>query len=171
MTVPPPDFDTAFQGKLAELFAWRRDVRHFRRDPVEPALIQHLLEVAALAPSVGNSQPWRFVLVEDPTRRQKVITNFEHENAEALGVIALSQIVNPGAPMVYGGFTSNADMRSGAPAFGTPEYTRAAWASRAATRSSSAPRTCRPGARRAAAWSRACRSTAPCFCSRTTSAR
>ncbi len=51
------------------------------------------------------------------------------QNAEALGVIALSQIVKPGAPMVYGGFTSNADMRSGAPAFGTPEYTRAAWAS------------------------------------------
>ncbi len=51
------------------------------------------------------------------------------QNAEALGVIALSQIVNPGAPMVYGGFTSNADMRSGSPAFGTPEYTRAAWAS------------------------------------------
>ena len=51
------------------------------------------------------------------------------QNAEALGVIALSQIVNPGAPMVYGGFTSNADMQSGAPAFGTPEYTRAAWVS------------------------------------------
>jgi len=51
------------------------------------------------------------------------------QNAEALGVIALSQIVNPGTPMAYGGFTSNADMRSGAPAFGTPEYTRAAWAS------------------------------------------
>jgi len=51
------------------------------------------------------------------------------QNAEALGVIALSQIVNPGTPMVYGGFTSNADMRSGSPAFGTPEYTRAAWAS------------------------------------------
>ncbi len=51
------------------------------------------------------------------------------QNAEALGVIALSQIVNPGAPMVYGGFTSNADMRTGAPAFGTPEYTRAALAS------------------------------------------
>lgn len=51
------------------------------------------------------------------------------QNAEALGVIALSQIVNPGTPMVYGGFTSNADMRSGAPAFGTPEYTKAALAS------------------------------------------
>lgn len=51
------------------------------------------------------------------------------QTAEALGVIMLSQIVNPGAPMVYGGFTSNADMRTGSPAFGTPEYTRAAFAS------------------------------------------
>ena len=51
------------------------------------------------------------------------------QTAEALGVIMLSQIVNPGAPMLYGGFTSNADMRSGSPAFGTPEYTRAAFAS------------------------------------------
>ena len=51
------------------------------------------------------------------------------QTGEALGVIMLSQIVNPGAPMVYGGFTSNADMRTGAPAFGTPEYTRAAFAS------------------------------------------
>ncbi len=51
------------------------------------------------------------------------------QTAEALGVIMLSQIVNPGTPMVYGGFTSNADMRSGSPAFGTPEYTRAAFAS------------------------------------------
>ena len=50
------------------------------------------------------------------------------QNAEALGTIALSQIVNPGAPMVFGGFTSNCDMKSGAPAFGTPEYTRAALA-------------------------------------------
>ena len=56
------------------------------------------------------------------------------QNAEALGVIALSQIVNPGAPMVYGGFTSNADMRSGSPAFGTPEYTRAAWVTGQLTR-------------------------------------
>jgi trimethylamine--corrinoid protein Co-methyltransferase len=56
------------------------------------------------------------------------------QNAEALGVIALSQIVKPGAPMMYGGFTSNADMRTGAPAFGTPEYTRAAWATGQLTR-------------------------------------
>ncbi len=50
------------------------------------------------------------------------------QNAEALSTLALVQLVNPGAPVVYGGFTSNVDMKSGAPAFGTPEYTRAAFA-------------------------------------------
>jgi len=44
------------------------------------------------------------------------------QNAEALGVIAYTQLLRPGAPVVYGGFTSNVDMKSGAPAFGTPEY-------------------------------------------------
>ncbi|NND01107.1 MAG: trimethylamine methyltransferase family protein [Gammaproteobacteria bacterium] len=47
------------------------------------------------------------------------------QNAEALGVIAVTQMVNPGAPAMYGGFTSNVDMKTGAPAFGTPEYARA----------------------------------------------
>ena len=47
------------------------------------------------------------------------------QNAEALGVIAITQMVNPGTPAMYGGFTSNVDMKSGAPAFGTPEYSRA----------------------------------------------
>ena len=47
------------------------------------------------------------------------------QNAEALGVIAVTQMVEPGAPVMYGGFTSNVDMKSGAPAFGTPEYARA----------------------------------------------
>ena len=47
------------------------------------------------------------------------------QNAEALAGIAFAQIVNPGAPVLYGGFTSNVDMRSGSPAFGTPEYAKA----------------------------------------------
>ncbi|MDH4116942.1 MAG: trimethylamine methyltransferase family protein [Acidimicrobiia bacterium] len=50
------------------------------------------------------------------------------QNAEALAAIAFTQLVGPGSPVVYGGFTSNVDMRSGSPAFGTPEYTRAALA-------------------------------------------
>jgi trimethylamine---corrinoid protein Co-methyltransferase len=48
------------------------------------------------------------------------------QNAEALAGLAIVQMASPGAPAMYGGFTSNVDMRSGAPAFGTPEYTKAA---------------------------------------------
>ena len=48
------------------------------------------------------------------------------QNAEALAGIAFTQMVRAGAPAVYGGFTSNVDMKSGSPAFGTPEYLRAA---------------------------------------------
>jgi len=47
------------------------------------------------------------------------------QHAEALGVLAFVQMVKPGTPVIYGGFTSNVDMRSGAPCFGTPEYVRA----------------------------------------------
>jgi len=51
------------------------------------------------------------------------------QHAEAMAGIILTQIVRPGVPVMYGGFTSNVDMRSGAPAFGTPEYVKAAQAS------------------------------------------
>jgi len=51
------------------------------------------------------------------------------QNAEALAGIVLAQCARPGAPVVYGGFTSNVDMKSGAPAFGTPEYAKAQIAS------------------------------------------
>ena len=47
------------------------------------------------------------------------------QNAEALAAIAFAQMVRAGAPVVYGGFTSNVDMKSGSPAFGTPEYMKA----------------------------------------------
>jgi trimethylamine--corrinoid protein Co-methyltransferase len=47
------------------------------------------------------------------------------QNAEALAGLAFTQLVRKGAPAIYGGFTSNVDMKSGAPAFGTPEYMKA----------------------------------------------
>jgi trimethylamine--corrinoid protein Co-methyltransferase len=50
------------------------------------------------------------------------------QNAEALAGIVLTQLTRPGAPVVYGAFTSNVDMHSGAPAFGTPENARATMA-------------------------------------------
>ena len=51
------------------------------------------------------------------------------QNAEALFCVALTQVVRRGAPVVYGAFTSNVDMRTGSPAFGTPEYVKGAIAS------------------------------------------
>jgi trimethylamine--corrinoid protein Co-methyltransferase len=51
------------------------------------------------------------------------------QHAEALAAITLAQVVRRGAPVIYGAFTSNVDMRSGSPAFGTPETARAAIAS------------------------------------------
>jgi trimethylamine---corrinoid protein Co-methyltransferase len=50
------------------------------------------------------------------------------QNAEALAGMAFTQVVRAGSPVIYGGFTSNVDMQSGAPAFGTPEFMRAAMA-------------------------------------------
>ncbi len=51
------------------------------------------------------------------------------QTAEILAVATLAQVVKPGAPIIYGSFASNVDMQSGAPALGTPEYTKAALAS------------------------------------------
>jgi trimethylamine--corrinoid protein Co-methyltransferase len=50
------------------------------------------------------------------------------QNAEVLFMVALGQLARPGSPFVYGGFTSNVDMHTGAPAFGTPEYVKAQFA-------------------------------------------
>ncbi len=79
-----PKFDAEFQGRLEDLIHWRRDVRRFRAEAVDDALIDALIGLAARAPSVGNSQPWRFVKVADPGRRAAVIENFEACNADAL---------------------------------------------------------------------------------------
>jgi 5,6-dimethylbenzimidazole synthase len=79
-----PHFDEAFRARLLDLFCWRRDVRRFRRDPLQPSLLERLIEVACQAPSVGLCQPWRFVVVDDPRRRQRVIDNFESCNGDAL---------------------------------------------------------------------------------------
>jgi len=84
-TLAPPRFGAEFQGELETLLAWRRDVRRFRRDPLPAGLLEHLLGLAELAPSVGLSQPWRFVRVASPEARAKIRANFTVANAEALG--------------------------------------------------------------------------------------
>jgi 5,6-dimethylbenzimidazole synthase len=82
--VEPPKFSDTFQAELEDLFRWRRDVRRFRPDPLEAGRLEQLIHSASLAPSVGYSQPWRFVVVNDPGLRQKVRLNFEECNREAL---------------------------------------------------------------------------------------
>jgi 5,6-dimethylbenzimidazole synthase len=80
----PTDFDDAFRARLRDLLVWRRDVRCFRRDPLPAGILEGLIHLACLAPSVGLSQPWRFVVVDDPVRRAAVRDNFERCNADAL---------------------------------------------------------------------------------------
>jgi 5,6-dimethylbenzimidazole synthase len=80
----PVTFDDAFRRRLHDLFVWRRDVRRFRRDPLPPGTIERLIETACLSPSVGLSQPWRFVIVEDAGRRRAVVDDFRACNGEAL---------------------------------------------------------------------------------------
>src|ERR1700744_1440785 len=80
----PPRFDAAFRERFAELLRWRRDVRRFRTEAVDPDLVEKLLQLASLAPSVGLSQPWRFVLVETEQRRQAIRDNFALANGTAL---------------------------------------------------------------------------------------
>lgn len=65
-----PHFSADFRRELETLFAWRRDVRHFQRAPLPVGAMDELLEVACHGPSVGNAQPWRFVQVQSPERRE-----------------------------------------------------------------------------------------------------
>jgi 5,6-dimethylbenzimidazole synthase len=77
-------FAAEFRAQFLDLLAWRRDVRRFRRDPLPEGTLERLVAVACLAPSVGLSQPWRFVEVGDAARRGQVRASFEGCNAEAL---------------------------------------------------------------------------------------
>lgn len=79
-----PEFGAGFEQDFEQLLAWRRDVRHFRTDPIPADLVEHLLDLTTLAPSVGNAQPWRFVSVDEPSRRAAIIANFEQANQAAL---------------------------------------------------------------------------------------
>jgi 5,6-dimethylbenzimidazole synthase len=80
----PPEFDSAFRERLYDLLKWRRDVRRFKRAALPPGTIERLLGIACLSPSVGLSEPWRFVIVEDASRRAAIRQCFEACNREAL---------------------------------------------------------------------------------------
>ena len=80
----PRQFDEEFREAFRDLILWRRDVRRFRRDPIDAGLMHSLLELASHAPSVGHCQPWRFVLVESTECRDAIKSSFVRCNADAL---------------------------------------------------------------------------------------
>lgn len=84
MTDSAPSFDAGFREQLHLLLKWRRDVRQFLPTPIEDAVISSLVDAACLAPSVGYSQPWRFVRVASSAARAAIRANFERCNADAL---------------------------------------------------------------------------------------
>jgi 5,6-dimethylbenzimidazole synthase len=84
-TLSAPRFDAPFRDRLAQLIRWRRDVRRFRRDPLPAGMLERLIALATRAPSVGYSQPWRWVRVVSPERRAAVSESFARCNADALG--------------------------------------------------------------------------------------
>ncbi|MDP9477649.1 MAG: 5,6-dimethylbenzimidazole synthase, partial [Actinomycetota bacterium] len=71
----PPEVRAAFY----EVVRSRRDVRRYRPDPVDGATLKRVLGAAHAAPSVGHSQPWRFVLVSDPAVREKAALMADRE--------------------------------------------------------------------------------------------
>lgn len=71
------------RAALDDILRWRRDVRHFRTEPLPEPLFAALMARLALAPSVGNARPWRFLRVRDAGLRAQVCQIFEHANSEA----------------------------------------------------------------------------------------
>ncbi|MGG7566630.1 5,6-dimethylbenzimidazole synthase [Rhodovulum sp. DZ06] len=76
-------FDETARAALSEVLRWRRDVRHFRPDPLDEAVLDRLRAAMERAPSVGNSRPWRVLRVEDKALRAAVKASFQRCNAEA----------------------------------------------------------------------------------------
>lgn len=68
---------------MLEILRWRRDVRHFKRETLPQNIIQELMQAMALAPSVGNSRPWRVVKINSDNIKNQIIQNHSQANSEA----------------------------------------------------------------------------------------
>ena len=77
-------FDADFRAQLWTLIRLRRDVRRFRTDPVEAAVVDRCLDAFRFAPSVGLSEPWRLIRVQGAAARAAAAANFAAANADAL---------------------------------------------------------------------------------------
>ncbi|WP_370232051.1 5,6-dimethylbenzimidazole synthase [Cognatishimia sp.] len=84
MAAVSAEFSAEFQVELDRLLKWRRDVRHFKTDPVDEALLTECLDAFLKAPSVGLSEPWRIVRVNSAAARAAAYENFKAANAQAL---------------------------------------------------------------------------------------
>ncbi|WP_282120820.1 5,6-dimethylbenzimidazole synthase [Ruegeria atlantica] len=78
------DFTDDFRTQFELLMRLRRDVRRFRTDPVDEAVLTRCLDTFRLAPSVGLSEPWRVIRVESEAARAAALKNFQHANEKAL---------------------------------------------------------------------------------------
>lgn len=71
------------RNALQDVLEWRRDVRHFKTNPISHDRLTSLRNAMDLAPSVGNARPWRVMQVESPHKRADIIADFEHANSKA----------------------------------------------------------------------------------------
>jgi 5,6-dimethylbenzimidazole synthase len=75
-------FNDAEIAAVYKAIAERRDMRHFLPEPLDPDLLQRLLQAAHMAPSVGFMQPWRFIRISDPALRLRIHALVEQERVE-----------------------------------------------------------------------------------------
>lgn len=81
-------FSDAERAAVYRAIVERRDMRHFRPDPVEPTMLARLLAAAHMAPSVGLMQPWRFVRIVDPGLRRQIHALVEEERVRTAQALA-----------------------------------------------------------------------------------
>lgn len=87
MSRPDHRFTEEERAAVYRAIAERRDMRHFRPEPVDPAVLQRLLAAAHQAPSVGLMQPWRFVRIVDPALRRQIQALVEAERLQTASAL------------------------------------------------------------------------------------
>ena len=77
------EFEATDSATLLRILRWRRDVRHFRPNPVDDRVLERLRQTMDFAPSVGNARPWRVLRVTDKGLRAAVRADFQRCNSQA----------------------------------------------------------------------------------------
>jgi 5,6-dimethylbenzimidazole synthase len=87
MTESVHAYDEASRAAVYRVIRERRDMRHFVRRAIDPEVLQRVLEAAHAAPSVGLSQPWRFVRITDPALRNQIHCLVQEERLRTAGAL------------------------------------------------------------------------------------